>query len=243
VTHSGPGGGRSLDLKGKRALVTGGARRIGAAIVQALADEGVRVAIHCNESDAEAIELQARCPGSIVICVDLLDREARDHLVPEAVRALGGLDILVNNAAIWEASPEISQEPWDCALELNLTAPVFLAQAAAKVMQNGGEQGVIINLTDWGISRPYPDRIAYFASKAGLEAATMGLAAAFAPKIRVIAIAPGAILVKNEAAAADATLLKKVGGTQSVADSVLFAAKNDFLTGTTLTIDGGRSLH
>lgn len=231
-----------MDLKGKRALVTGGARRIGAAIVQALADEGVRVAIHCNESDLEAMELQARCPGSIVICLDLLDREARDHLVPEAVRALGGLDILVNNAAIWEPASEISEEPWDCTLEMNLTAPVFLAQAAAEVMQKGGQEGVIINLTDWGVSRPYPDQIAYYAAKGGLEAATRGLAAAFAPKIRVIAIAPGAILVKNEAAAASATLLERIGGTQSVADSVLFAAKNDFLTGTTLTIDGGRSL-
>lgn len=228
-----------MELLGKRALVTGGARRIGAAIVEALANEGVRVAIHCNRSDEEAVALHKRCPGSVVISADLLDRDARDHLVAETVRALGGLDLLVNNAAIWERETSISEEIWDRTLEMNLTAPVFLAQAAAEAM----DEGVIVNLTDWGVSRPYPDQLAYFAAKGGLEAATRGLAAAFAPKIRVLAVAPGPILVKNEGPAAAATLLEKVGGVRSLADCVLFAAKNDFLTGTTLTIDGGRSLH
>ncbi|MEM8884402.1 MAG: SDR family oxidoreductase [Planctomycetota bacterium] len=232
-----------MRLDGKRALVTGGARRIGAAIVESLTRAGARVAIHCNRSLDEAKELQHRCPGSIVIEADLADRDARHAIVPESARALGGLDILVNNASVWEASPlpEIEPSHWDRALELNLTAPFFLAQQAGDIMKRDGS-GVIVNLTDWGIRRPYTNQLAYFAAKGGLEAATMGLARALSPEVRVLAVAPGAVLVENEQEAAEANLVQRIGSAENIADTVLFAVSNDFVTGTTLTVDGGRSL-
>lgn len=232
-----------MDLHNKTALVTGGAKRIGAAIARSLSDAGVRVAIHCHESLDDAKALQRLCPGSVVIEADLADRDARDAIVPEAVRALGTLDILINNAAVWEAAslPEIEQTHWDRLIEINLTAPFFLARDAGQRMKAAGS-GLIVNLTDWAVERPYAQRIAYFAAKGGLEAVSRGLAKALAPEVRVVSIAPGAAIVENEDAAREATLLKRIGGAESVAETVLFAARNDFLTGTTLTVDGGRSL-
>ena len=232
-----------MNLTDKKALVTGGAKRIGAAVVRALSDAGARVAIHCHTSLDEAKELQHACPGSVVIEADLADRDARDAIVPETLRALGGLDILVNNAAIWEAAPlpEIEPDDWDRMLEINLTAPFFLARAAGLAMKSRGS-GVIVNLTDWGVARPYADRIAYFAAKGGLEAVSRGLAKALAPEVRVVAIAPGAAVIENGEKAREATLVKRTGGAKSVAQTVLFAVRNEFLTGTTLTVDGGRSL-
>jgi pteridine reductase len=126
-------------------------------------------------------------------------------------------------------------------LEVNLTAPMFLARQAGLAMKSGGG-GVIVNLTDWAIERPYPDKIAYFAAKAGLQAVSMGLARALAPEVRVVSIAPGAAVIENGENALQATLVKRLGGAETIADSVLFAARNEFLTGTTLTVDGGRSL-
>jgi len=232
-----------MNLTKKTALVTGGARRIGAAIVKALSDAGVRVAIHCHDSLEEAKALQHECPGSVVIEADLADRDARNAIVPEATRALGGLDILVNNAAIWTAADLAGIEPeaWDEMLEINLTAPFFLAREAGLRMKERGS-GLIVSLTDWAIGRPYANRIAYFAAKGGLAAATLGLAKALAPEVRAVCIAPGAALVENGERAREATLLKRLGGAESIAQTVLFAARNDFLTGTTLTVDGGRSL-
>ena len=150
---------RGVKLEHCTALVTGGAKRIGAAIARALSDAGARVAIHCHDSLDEAKELQHQCPGSVVIEADLADRDARDAVVPEAIRALGGLDILVNNAAIWEAAPlpEIDQQHWDRMLEINLTAPFFLAREAGRRMKEAGG-GLIVNLTDWAVERPYPQR-------------------------------------------------------------------------------------
>jgi len=232
-----------VNLSNKRALVTGGAKRIGAAVVKALSDAGARVAIHCHTSLDEAKELQHQCSGSVVIEADLADRDARDAIVPETLRALGGLDVLVNNAAIWEAAPlpEIEPDDWDRMLEINLTAPFFLARKAGLEMKSRGA-GVVVNLTDWGISRPYGDRIAYFAAKGGLEAASRGLAKALAPEVRVVAVAPGAAVIENGENAVEATLVKRLGGAETVADTVLFAVRNEFLTGVTLTVDGGRSI-
>jgi len=238
-----------VELDGKLALVTGGSKRIGAAITRALSAAGARVAIHCNSSIDAARELQHECPGSIVIEADLEDRAAREAIIPETTRVLGGLDILVNNAAVYEAAPlpEIDPEHWDRTIEINLTAPFFLAQQAGLQMKKAGS-GVIVQLTDWGIHRPYADRLAYFASKGGLASATMGLAAALAPEVRVVAVAPGPILLaedgspQQEEAIRAATPLGRLGGAKTIAETVVFAACNDFLTGTTLTVDGGRTL-
>jgi pteridine reductase len=238
-----------VEIHGRAALVTGGARRIGRAICLALAGRGARVAIHCHSSQAEARELAAQCPGSVVVRADLQNPVERARLVPEAADRLGRLDFLVNNASVYEAAPlaEIDETLWERALAVNLTAPFFLARdAGLRMCATGG--GAIVNLTDWGIDRPYPQRLPYFAAKAGLDAATRGLARALAPEVRVNAVAPGPILLPEDAgedlaaAIREATPLGRLGGPGAVASAVLFLLCHDFMTGETIRVDGGRSL-
>ncbi|MFI5403460.1 MAG: SDR family oxidoreductase [Planctomycetota bacterium] len=238
-----------MDLGDKTALVTGGARRIGRAICLALAGKGVRVAIHCRTSEADARDLAELCPGSVVLRADLADPAERARLLPQATQRLGPLDFLVNNASVYEKAPlaAIDETAFERALAVNLTAPFFLARAAGLAMRARGS-GAIVNLTDWGIDRPYPDRLPYFAAKAGLEAVTRGLARALAPEVRVNAVAPGPILLEEDAsedvvaAVERATPLGRFGGPEAVATAVVFLLGHDFMTGETLRVDGGRSL-
>lgn len=238
-----------MDLDGKTALVTGGGRRIGRAICLALAGRGVRVAIHCRSSEAEARDLAELCPGSVVLRADLADPAERARLVPQATERLGRLDLLVNNASVYEKAPlaEIDEAFFEHALAVNLTAPFFLARDAGLLMRAAGG-GAIVNLTDGGIDRPYPDRIPYFAAKAGLAAVTRGLARALAPEVRVNAVAPGPILLEEgageqvSAAVVQATPLARLGGPDAIATAVLFLLGHDFMTGETIRVDGGRSL-
>jgi len=229
--------------------VTGGARRVGRAICLALARKGVRVAIHCRSSEAEARDLAEQCPGSVILRADLADPAERARLVPQAAERLGRLDFLVNNASIYEQTPlaEIDEPHWERALAVNLTAPFFLARDAGLRMRAAGS-GAIVNVTDWATGRPYADRLPYFAAKAGLEAVTRGLARALAPEVRVNAVAPGPILLPEGApeelagAVLRATPLGRLGGPEAVADAVLFLLGHDFVTGETVRVDGGRSL-
>jgi pteridine reductase len=238
-----------VELQGRGALVTGGARRIGRAICLALAGRGVRVAIHYRSSEAEARELATQCPGSVVLKADLANPGERARLVPEAADRLGRLDYLVNNASIYEAAtlPEIDDLLWERSLAINLTAPFFLARDAGLRMRATGG-GAIVNLTDWGTERPYPHRLPYFAAKAGLEAATRGLARALAPEVRVNAVAPGPILLPEDAgpemhdAIRKATPLGRLGGPEAVASATLFLLCHEFVTGEILRVDGGRAL-
>jgi NAD(P)-dependent dehydrogenase (short-subunit alcohol dehydrogenase family) len=174
--------------------------------------------------------------------------EARE-LVRRAHAELGGLDILINNSAIYErvAVKDIDEAAWDRHLDANLKGPFFVAQEAGKLMQDIGN-GLIVNMTDWGVRRPHPEFLPYYASKAGLAAMTAGLARAFAPSVRVNAIAPGPILMPQDSDPAYAekirklTLLNRMGGVQSIVLTVLFLIGNEYVTGETITVDGGRSL-
>ncbi len=229
--------------------MTGGARRIGAAICEALAAEGAAVAIHCHRSVEEAQGVRGRCPGSVVVEADLSERGGRLRLLAEATRALGPLDILVNNAAVYEKNPlaAVDDEAWDRTLATNLKAPFFLARDTGLAMKRAGS-GAIVNLTDWAVARPYTDLLPYFAAKAGLEAMTLGLARALAPEVRVNAVAPGAILPAAgaghapEEEVARANLLGRWGGTGAVVSAVMFLICNDFITGAVIPVDGGRPL-
>jgi pteridine reductase len=226
-----------VDLEGRTALVTGGARRIGRAVCLALAGRGVRVAIHCRSSEAEARDVAERCPGSVVLRADLAEAAERGRLVAEAAERLGRIDFLVNNASIYEAAPlaAIDEASWERTLDVNLTAPFFLARDAGLRMRAAGG-GAIVNL------------IPYFVAKAGLEAATRGLARALAPEVRVNAIAPGPIVLEEGAgretvaAVERATPLGRLGGPGAIAATVLFLLGHDFMTGETIRVDGGRSL-
>ena len=231
-----------MNLEGRTALVTGGARRIGRAICLALGARGVRVAIHCHRSRRDADGLARECPGSIVLEADLARRGTPARLLDEAYERLGNLDILVNNASVYEMVQlgEVDETVWDRALAVNLTAPFFLAQGAGLRMRDAAG-GAIVNLTDWAVARPYPRYLPYYASKAGL-------ARALAPEVRVNAVAPGPILLPEGAdpdarsAIERATPLQRLGGTEAIVSSVLFLLGNEFVTGETLTVDGGRSL-
>jgi len=162
---------------------------------------------------------------------------------------LGGLDILVNNAALYAPRPlkDVDEALWDRTFEVNCTAPFFLAREAGLEIRR--PRGVIVNLTDWGIDRPHPNHPPYYAPKAAPGAATAGLARALAPTVRVNAVAPGPILPSPGASdrlqeeILGKTALGRLGGVESIATTVIFLVCNDFVTGATIRVDGGRSLN
>ena len=184
---------------GKVALVTGGARRVGRAVALDLAAHGWAVAIHYGRSagDAEALAASIRDAGGVAATVqgDLADTAALPAIVAGAAAALGPLTLLVNNAAIYEKDMPggLDTALWQRQLAINLTAPVFLAEAFATQVPAGIE-GNVVNLLDPRVFRPTPDYFSYQVSKSGLLAATIAQARAFAPRVRVNAIAPGPVL-------------------------------------------------
>lgn len=258
--HGDPSGeavdpGRAAPLAGQVALVTGSARRIGAAIVRELHGAGAQVVVHYRSSSAEAGALvqslnAQRTRSALGVQCDLLDLVALQGLVASAVGAFGRLDILVNNASTFYATPvgEVTAAQWDDLLGINLRAPLFLAQAAAgQLRQNGG---LIINLLDIHAQRPLKGHPAYCAAKAGLAMLTRSLARELAPEVRVNGIAPGPVLwpeddldagIKEQIIAR--TALKRRGSPRDVARAALFfAAEAPYVTGQILAVDGGRSL-
>ncbi len=242
-----------MELRGKTALVTGGAVRVGRAIALALAERGARVAITYRSSADAALDTVAdlrRC-GTDAVAVPCDQR--RPEQVTEAVRQveaeLGPADLLVNSAAIFERTPleEASLEDWDSHLEVNLRGPWLFCQAVGPAMRARGE-GAIINLVDIAAERPFTGYLPYSASKAGLVALTRGLARALAPQVRVCGIAPGAVLwpedypEEQKAALVEKTPLRRAGTAEDVAAAVVFLAESPFVTGVILPVDGGRSL-
>lgn len=237
------------------ALVTGGARRIGAAIVQRLHASGYALAIHANDSgtalDALVQACEAARPGStLALRADLRDTAAPAMLVEACVARFGRLDALVNNASNFFPTPmqEASAEDWDALFAVNARAPFFLAQAAAPHLRRS--QGAIVNLTDLHASQPLRAHPVYSAAKAALAMLTRALALELAPEVRVNAVAPGAILWpehgKSEAARAALlarTPLARTGTAEEVAEAVRWLLQDaSYLTGHSLALDGGRSL-
>ena len=233
------------------ALVTGGAQRIGRAIVIALARAGYAVAIHANHSRGAAETLRdhiAQSGGRAeVVLGDLADSDAVLRLVPAAVAAVGALTLLVNNASTFE-SDEIGQlDPmrFDRHFAVNLRAPIFLADAFAKQAPVGGS---IVNLLDQRVLRPNPRFLSYGIAKSGLHAATITLAQALAPRLRVNAVAPGPTLPNpRQDAEAFARYCRAMplghGPTpEEIADAVLFLARANSITGATIPVDGGQHL-
>ena len=236
-------------------LVSGGARRIGAAIVRTLHEAGMRVAVHCHRSRAEAEalceELNALRHGSArALPADLARPESPVELVEATVGTFGRLDAVVNNAAVFSPGPlgEIEPAALDALFAVNTFAPLLISQAAAPHLQAWG--GSIINIGDIYAHRPLASHAAYCASKAALLSLTRSLAAALAPRVRVNAVAPGAILWPEEGGDAgarqriiDDTLLARLGEPRDVAGAVRFLVKDAaFVTGQVIDVDGGRGL-
>jgi len=242
-------------LAGQTALVTGGARRVGAAIVRSLHQAGAAVAIHCRHSTAEAAALaaelcRARAGSAAVFRADLLEDEALHALVAGTCARFGGLQILVNNASSFYATPfgAVSAGSWTDLMGTNLRAPLFLSQAAATPLRQAG--GLIVNIIDIHGLRALPDYIVYSTAKAALLHLTRALARELAPQVRVNGIAPGPVLWPESGLDAARrqqimarTPLGAIGSPADVARAVrFFATDAPFVTGQILAVDGGRSL-
>jgi len=236
-----------------RALVTGGAVRVGRAIAEALADAGYDLVLHYHSSTDEADEAaeRVRSRGARVKTVraDLSNPEQINLPFDAIEEAFGGLDLLVNNAAMFpRIHPlEATAADWDTVFALNARAPFLCAQQAARRMGTRG--GAIVNIVDTGATEAWPNYVPYVASKAALASLTKGLAAAFAPHIRVNGVAPGAVLLpesENDESAHDAasrrTVLERVGSAEDVAAAVVYLAGATYVTGEILRVDGGQHL-
>lgn len=241
-------------LEGKKALVTGAARRIGRAIALELARAGADVAITYNTSKAEAEgavkEIQARGVSSFAARADVSKARDVERLFEKVKKEFRRLDVLVNNAGVffpvrWD---RLTERDWDKALGANLKGQFFCAQAAARMMA-GQKRGHIINLSSLGGLQPWPLYMHYCSSKAGVIMMTRCLARALAPAILVNTIAPGTIVFPGEERDPGIrkiirqTPLKQGGKAEDIASVALYlATQNRFITGQVFTVDGGNSL-
>ncbi|HEX4944563.1 MAG TPA: pteridine reductase [Usitatibacteraceae bacterium] len=238
-------------------LVTGGARRVGAAIVRALHAAGASVIVHCHRSCADAERLladleNARAGSTAIVQADLLDTPRLPRLVEEAAARFGRLDGLVNNASSFHATPfdGLEAEAWEDLVGTNLRAPLFLSKAAALHLR--ASRGAIVNIVDIHAERPLAGFLAYSVAKSGLAGLTRALALELAPEVRVNGVSPGAILWPEDGEAFPPgereritvqTPLRRTGSPEDVAGAVkylLFDAP--FVTGQVLAVDGGRSI-
>jgi pteridine reductase len=242
-------------MAGHAVLVTGGARRVGAAIARTLHAAGADVILHYRTSAAEAEFLarelnDARARSAQTLQADLLDVGELAPCIDAAVGAFGRLDVLVNNASTFYPTPmgAITPQDWDDLMGTNVRAPLFLSQAAAPALRKSG--GLIINLLDIHGFRPLKRFAVYCTAKAALAMLTRALARELAPEVRVNGIAPGPILWPEDAPdpqlkakIISQTLLQRQGSPDDVARTALFlAAEAPYITGQILAVDGGRSV-
>ena len=236
-------------------LVTGAARRIGAAIVTCLHENGARVAIHYRGSRDEAEKLASRLNGvraqsAIAIQSDLLDVDSLPLLINTLLKWGGRLDGLVNNASCFYPTPvgDIDEKQWDELVGSNLKAPLFLSQVAAPLLRD--TRGAIVNIVDIHAGRPLRDHAVYGATKAGLAMLTRSLAKDLAPDVRVNGVAPGAILWPEngmtesvQQSILDQIPLQRAGKPEDIAGCVLYLLRDaTYVTGQIIPVDGGRSI-
>jgi pteridine reductase len=242
-------------LQGKTALITGAARRIGAAIARRLHAAGSNVVLHYRGAEKEAAaleaELNAMRPASATrVKADLLAPVAPRSLVSAAMERFGRLDLLVNNASTFYPTElgSIEAVHWEELVGSNLRAPLFLAQEAAPHLKKQG--GAIVNIADIHAERPLKGYVVYSIAKAGLVAMTRSLAVELGPEVRVNAVAPGAIAWPEDGQfpppergrIVATTPLARLGSFGEIARAVHFLATAPFVTGQVLAVDGGRSV-
>lgn len=236
------------------ALVTGGAIRVGAAIVRELAARGYRVAIHANTSLDRAQDLATELSNSghtaAAFGADLRDEDATRAMVDRVRRHFGRLDALVNSAATWSPTPlaDVMADDVRRFFEVNTLSTFVCCQHAGLIMMEQDVGGAIVNIGDWAVERPYRDYGAYFISKGAISTLTRMFAVELAPKVRVNAVLPGPVLLPERVSEADrrraitGTLLGRAGRPENVAHAVVALLENDFITGACLPVDGGRTL-
>ena len=232
------------------ALVTGGGRRLGRAIVEALGGAGFAVAVHCHRSRGEAEAVVAGLEaGGLVVEADLGDEAAVAGVVPEVVSALGPVGVLVNNASAFERDEwdDATRAGWDGHMEPNVRAPFVLMQAFARFLPADSE-GVVVNMLDQRVWSPTPHFVSYTVSKAALWSLTRQMALALAPRVRVNAIGPGPALPSARQSAAQfarqcgSTPLGRGTGPEEVGRAVLALVGLPSVTGQMLALDGGQHL-
>ena len=237
----------------KTALITGGAARIGAQIAKTLHKNNFNIIIHCNQSKDKAQllcdELNLLKEKSAKVVMGNLGNINSINSIVEAVKSI---DLLVNNASVFYplSVDESDSENWDNILDINLKAPFFLSKGLSQKLKSS--KGSIINIIDIHADRPLKKHSVYNISKAGLKMLTLTLAKELAPSIRVNGVSPGSILWPQEDAEiseSDKSImleriaLKRQGSPQDIADTVLFLANSNYLTGQIINVDGGRTLN
>ena len=243
-------------MQGKVVLITGGAKRVGAATCRRLHAAGAKLMLHYRDSAGEARLLQAelnhqRKDSVALIQADLLDLGKLHSLIDQTVQTFGKLDALINNASSFFPTPvgEITAESWDDLIGTNLRAPLFIAQAAAPALKK--TQGAIVNITDIHAERPLKNYVVYTVAKAGLVGLTRSLARELAPEVRVNAVAPGPILWPDDESFDElsrqriisSTPLKREGTPEDIAKAVHFLLfEATYVTGETINVDGGRHI-
>ena len=240
-------------ISGSIALVTGSARRIGRAIALELARQGGRLAIHyrASEKEAESAVASARELGAEadLFQADLVNKTQRDALINRIQARFGGINILVNSAAVFGLADleQTTPELWDEQMDTNAKTPFFLAQAVGAIMRQAGK-GKIVNITDTAGETIWSQYLPYSISKAALLGVTRGLAKSLAPTVQVNAVSPGPVQFPEHYSedqkqrAVERTLLKRSGTTDEVVRAVVFLIENDYVTGEVLHVDGGRHI-
>ncbi len=243
----------------KVALITGsGKRRLGRYVAEALGERGYAVALHYHRSAADAEEavavFRARGVAAEASGADRADESAARALVRAAHGRWGRLNVLVNCASVWRAKrlEDVTAQDVRIHFEANVLGTFLCSREAGLLMAAQPEGGCIVNFGDWAEVRPYPDYAAYFATKGGIPTLTRCLAVELGirnPRVRVNCVLPGPVLFAEElpeaerASAVGSTLLKREGGPESVVRAVMATVDNDFMTGSCLTVDGGRSVY
>jgi pteridine reductase len=245
------------DLSDQVVLITGGAKRVGAAICRRLHAQGARLMVHHRSSTAEARALQQdlnaqRADTVALIQADLLRSASLPDLVKTVVKQFGRLDVLINNASSFFPTPvgEITEEAWDDLIGTNLKAPLFLSQAAAGELRK--HRGCIVNIVDIHADLPMKNHVVYTVAKGGLQALTRSLARELGPDVRVNGVAPGTIVWPEDDAWSDdvsrqriisQTALKRIGEPDDIAKVVEFlVTRAPYVTGQVIAVDGGRSI-
>ncbi len=245
-----------MEIKNKVILVTGAAKRVGRVIAGTLAARGAHIAVHYNSSSSEAEsaakEFRSLSAEAEIFQADLRRVSDIRTLVEKVYSRFGRVDVLVNNAAVFFKTPfdTVTEDEWDMTLDANLKGPFFLSTFVGRRMLQAGTRGKIISIADWAGERPYTNYAPYCISKAGVIAMTKALAKTLAPHVSVMAIAPGPVLWPQDLgeeelkAVLEKTPLKKIGTPEDIANTVSFIIEgNDFMTGTTIFVDGGRFVY
>jgi pteridine reductase len=242
----------TIELAGQRALVTGGAKRVGRSIALALARQGMRLALHYHSSRSDAEKtlegVRALSADALLLAADLSDRDAARTLVDRAVTALGGLDLLVLSAANFEriALDAVDDAAWDRSLGLNLASQFAIAQRALPALR--AARGSIVFITCSSASTPFRNHLPYVVAKGGLKQLMRVLALEAAPDVRVNAVAPGTVLPPESLdpasveRLAQSVPLRRTGVPDDVAEAVVYLARAPFVTGQEIAVDGGRAV-